>query len=66
MLVPISDEVIKEVVKLQAIEEWRLGNYTRVDEQLDKFRYRVYDIVMWAVIKEIHQLQWNKLTYIPK
>lgn len=66
MLIPISNEVIQEVLKLQSVEEWRLGNYTKVDERIDKFRFHVSDLVMWAVMKEIHQLQWNKLAYVHK
>lgn len=66
MLVQISDEVIAEVLKLQAVEEWRLGNYTKIDERIDKFRYMVSDLVMGSVMKEIHKLQWNKLAYVPK
>ena len=66
MLIPISDEVIKEVLKLQAVEEWRLWNYTRIDDRIDKFRFHVSDLVMWAVMKEIHHLQWNKLDHIKK
>jgi hypothetical protein len=66
MLIPISDWVIQEVLKLQAVEEGRLGNYTKVDEQLDKFRYRANDLLMWAVMAEIHRLQKYQLPYIPK
>jgi len=66
MLIPISDWVIQEVLKLQAVEEGRLGNYTKVDERIDKFRSHVSDLVMWAVMVEIHRLQKYQLPYIPK
>ena len=66
MLIPISDWVITEVLKLQAIEEGRLWNYTKVDERIDKFRYHVKDLIMWAVLAEINRLQNKQLPYIPK
>lgn len=61
MLVEISNWVIKEVLKLQAVEEGRVGNYTKIDERIDKFRYRVSDLVISSVIKEIHKQQNYKL-----
>jgi hypothetical protein len=64
MLVHISDWVLQEILKLQAVEEWRLWNYTKVDEQLDKFRSHVSDLAMWAIMAEIHKLQNNRLPYL--
>lgn len=55
----LSDSVVREVLKLQAIEEWRQGNYTQVDEAVDKLRYRVADLVMGSVMRKIHELQSN-------
>lgn len=57
--IPLSDEVVREVLKLQAIEEGRQGNYTNVDERVDKLRYRVADLVMGSVMRKIHELQAN-------
>jgi len=59
MLVPISDSVLEEVLKLQAIEAGRCGNYANVDERIDKLRYRVADLVMGSVMRELHKLQSN-------
>lgn len=66
MLIPISDWVIQEVLKLQAVEEGRLWNYTKIDERIDKFRSHVSDLVMGSVIAEIHRLQKYQLPYIQK
>lgn len=62
MLIPVSDEVVKEYLKLQAVESWRLGNYTRIDERIDKFRYHVADLVLASLEKEINALQGKKIT----
>lgn len=59
MEIPISDFVLKEVLKLQAIEEGRRGNYTNVDSSIDKIRYRVTDLVMASVLREVRRLQSN-------
>ena len=59
MNIPISDSVLKEVLKLQAIEEGRRGNYTNVDDKIDKVRYRVADLVMASVLREVRRLQAN-------
>lgn len=59
MLVPISDSVLSEILKLQAIEEGRCGNYTNVDSYIDKTRYRVSDLVMASVLREVRRLQSN-------
>jgi hypothetical protein len=53
-------------LKLQAVEEGRLGNYTKVDERIDKFRYAVSDLVMGSVLAELHRLQKYQLPYNPK
>lgn len=44
--ITLSDAVAEDVRKLVSIEEGREGNWTRVDEMLDKLRYRVTDLVM--------------------
>jgi len=59
MLVPISDSVLSEILKLQAIEEGRRGNYIFVDSSIDKIRYRVSDLVMASVLREVRRLQSN-------
>lgn len=59
MEIPISDSVLRQVLKLQAIEEGRLGNYTHLDARLDKVRYRVADLVMASVLREVRRLQGN-------
>ncbi len=59
MEIPISDFVLKEVLLLQALEEGRCGNYTNVDSFIDKTRYRVADLVMASVLREVRKLQAN-------
>lgn len=59
MKIQISEPVLKEVLKLQAIEEGRRGNYTNVDDKIDKVRYRVADLVMASVLREVRRLQAN-------
>ncbi len=59
MLVPISDSVLSEILKLQAIEEGRRGNYIFVDSSIDKIRYRVSELVMASVLREVRRLQSN-------
>lgn len=59
MNILISDSVLREVLKLQAIEEGRMGNYTNLDARLDKVRYRVADLVMASVLREVRRLQAN-------
>lgn len=46
MNIPISEPVLREILKLQAIEEGKCGNYTNLDADVDKLRYRVSDLVM--------------------
>jgi hypothetical protein len=55
--ITLSDSVLEKVLILQALEEWRSGNYTRIDEQVDKMRYRVNDLIMGAVFAELHHQQ---------
>lgn len=55
--IPISEPVLREFLKLQAIEEGRCGNYTNVDESIDKLRYRVNDLLMASVLREVKILQ---------
>jgi hypothetical protein len=59
MLVPISDSVLSEILKLQAIEEGRRGNYIFMDSSIDKIRYRVSELVMASVLREVRRLQYN-------
>lgn len=59
MQIPLSDSVVCEVLKLQAIEEGRMGNYINVDDRLDKLRYRVNELVMASVLREIRILKSN-------
>lgn len=59
MNIPISEPVLREILKLQAIEEGRCGNYTNLDDSVDKLRYRVSDLVMGSVLREIRKLQSN-------
>ena len=61
MNIPISEPVLREILKLQAIEDGRCGNYTNLDDSVDKLRYRVSDLVMGSVLREIRKLQSNPL-----
>lgn len=58
----LSAPVVDQLLRLQAVEEGRMGNYTLVDKQLDKIRYRVADLVMASVLREIRNQQFNQPT----
>lgn len=56
--IPLSDELTKEVLKLQAIEEWRVWNWELIDDKgLARLRSHVSDMVMGAVFWELHHQQ---------
>lgn len=59
LTIELSEHVVTEILKLQAIEEGRMGNYTNVDQRLDKVRYRVNELLMASVLREIRKLQAN-------
>lgn len=59
MNINLSDSVVSQVLKLQAIEEWRLGNYIRIDEKINKLRYLVSELVLASVLREIRTQQFN-------
>lgn len=61
MNIPISEPVLREILKLQSIEDGRCGNYTNLDADVDRLRYRVSDLVMGSVLREIRKLQSNPL-----
>jgi len=64
MNITISDQVLKDLLKMQAIEEWRVWNYTRVDTRIDNYRYDIADKIMTIVMKEIKEAQGRKrITY---
>ena len=53
LTVKLSDQVVEQFLKLQAVESGRCGNYTLVDKQLDKIRYRVSELILASVLREI-------------
>jgi hypothetical protein len=57
MNITLSDSAIEWLLKLQAIEKGRVWNYTRIEESVNRFRYRVFDQVLTEVMNQIEYLQ---------
>jgi hypothetical protein len=57
MNIPIYEPVVAAVLKLQAIEEGRCGNYINIDQRVNTLRYLVSDLVMASVLREIRKQQ---------
>ena len=57
MNITLSDSSIKELLKLQAIEKGRVWNYSKSEESINRFRYRVFDQVLTEVMQQLESLQ---------
>lgn len=64
MQINLSDRAVTLLLKVQAIDAWRTGNYSRISDRVDRLRYRVNDLVMTEIILQIEEQQGQlKLTY---
>ena len=57
MNITLSDSSIEELLKLQAIEKGRAWNYSKSEESINRFRYRVFDQVLTEVMQQLESLQ---------
>lgn len=64
MQINLSDRAVTLLLKVQAIDAWRTGNYSRISDRVDRLRYRVNDLVLTEIMKQIEEQQGQlKLTY---
>jgi hypothetical protein len=57
MNIELSDHATRELVKLQALESGRVGNFSRIEPAIDRLRYRIFDLIMSEVMKELTNQQ---------
>lgn len=57
MHIELSDRATYELLKLQALESGRVGNYSRIEPVIERLRYRIFDLVMTEMMRQLEKVQ---------
>lgn len=60
VMVNLPDILINDILRLQQVEQGKVGNYTRLEDLVDTCRYDVADKVMTLVLSDINYQLGNK------
>ena len=57
MVIQLSDRATYELLKLQALESGRVGNYSRIEPAIERLRYQIFDLVMTETMRQLEKVQ---------
>lgn len=60
VMINLSESTVTDILWLQMVEQWKVGNYTRLEDVVNACRYDVADKVMTLVMDDINYQLGNK------